>query len=88
MKLLIILSLAALAWSKPSEQYEPAIQTQVISEGAWVTDTAWAGDKDNTDDKRFNLDIFKTTYDEDKEPSLPSTTAPPASVGNGWTWDR
>ena len=88
MKLLIILSLTALAWSKPSEQYEPAIQTQVISEGAWETDTAWAGDKDNTDAKIFDLNIFKTTNDEDKEPSLPTTTAPPASFGNWWIWDR
>ena len=78
MKLLIILSLTALAWSKPREVYEPAIQTQIISEGPWVTDAAWEGDVDNRDPKGIM----------DNVPSFPSPTALLGRLGSWWDWDR
>ena len=73
MKVFILLSLAVLASAKPSEHYEPAVQ--IISEGPWVTDNAWAADEDNRDPKGI-LD------------SVPSPTAILGRLGSWWDWDR
>ena len=47
-----LLTFVVMVTAKPHEQYEPAVQSTIISQGPWITDDAWAADA-NRDPKEI-----------------------------------
>ena len=82
--LILVLALATVSLALPNYEqynYEPAVNTAIISEGPWVaSEEAWPEEiqEDNRDGKGI----------VDSLPSLPSPSGLLAKLGNWWTWDR
>ena len=70
-----ILALAVMVSAKPNyEQYEPAVQSTIISQGPWVADDAWAADA--------NRNPKEIEAPQEAEQGIL------ARLGSWWDWDR